>query len=216
ENVYQWTLYILNRYGNHPAFYRTDNYGLFYIYDSYQINTDDWRAVLLPNGKKRQPIQALYIGLLLKQTDCEQLLYSGFDGAYTYFAADRFTEGSTMSNWINIKNKCNSIQFIPSVGPGYIDVRVRPWNSETFRHRSNGSYYINMFQMGKRCLSSDDSILTITSFNEWHEGTQIEPSVKMFDPLNNFTYKHYHHGPFTYISLTRQLIFSTTATHSVF
>jgi glycoprotein endo-alpha-1,2-mannosidase len=37
--------------------------------------------------------------------------------------------------------------FIPSIGPGYDDTRVRPWNAQTIRSRSNGSYYKQHFEM---------------------------------------------------------------------
>ena len=59
-------------------------------------------------------------------------------------------------------------------GPGYIDTRVRPWNTVTTRDRENGKYYTDMF---RAAMESGASYIGITSFNEWHEGTQIEPAV---------------------------------------
>jgi glycoprotein endo-alpha-1,2-mannosidase len=50
-------------------------------------------------------------------------------------------------------------------------------------------------------------IVTITSFNEWHEGTQIEPAIKK-NSTNVITYENYYQDPFSYIYLTRELIFS--------
>lgn len=37
--------------------------------------------------------------------------------------------------------------FIPSVGPGYDDRRIRPWNVENTRNREDGKYYQKMFEM---------------------------------------------------------------------
>ncbi len=62
--------------------------------------------------------------------------------------------------------------------------------------------------MFKDLPKDNDAIVTITSFNEWHEGTQIEPAVGKNIP-NIYNYESYHQGPFTYIYLTRELIFST-------
>jgi glycoprotein endo-alpha-1,2-mannosidase len=129
---------------------------------------------------------------------------SGFDAAYSYFAANRFTEASTSQQWVAIYNQCKPLPFIPSVGPGYIDTGVRPWNGETTRLRNNGDYYKQMF---KDLPKDNDMIVTITSFNEWHEGTQIEPAADI-NTSKMITYESYHKGPFTYIYLTRELIFA--------
>ena len=53
-----------------------------------------------------------------------------FDGFYTYFAANGFSHGSSWKNWRSLAKfaKRNGLLFSPSVGPGYTDVRVRPWN----------------------------------------------------------------------------------------
>jgi len=141
----------------------------------------------------------------LKSNECQQLVSSGFDAAYSYFAANGFTEASTSKRWTSIVKECKPIPFIPSIGPGYIDTNVRPWNSQTIRSRNNGNYYKQMFQ---DLPKDNDMIVTITSFNEWHEGTQIEPAIEK-KVSNSITYESYHQGPFSYIYLTRELIFST-------
>lgn len=145
------------------------------------------------------------VGLILKSDECKPLATAGFDAAYSYFAANGFTEASTSRRWNSIVQQCKPISFIPSVGPGYIDTNIRPWNSATTRLRQNGVYYRNMF---KDLPNGNDRITTITSFNEWHEGTQIEPAIEK-SLSKNITYEGYHQGPFTYIELTRELIFAT-------
>ena len=52
---------------------------------------------------------------------------AGFDGFYTYFGANGFSYGSTWKNWrsLSIFARRNSLIFIPSVAPGYDDMRVR-------------------------------------------------------------------------------------------
>ncbi len=55
-----------------------------------------------------------------------------------YFAADGFSYGSTTRNWpglqtssrqhISMSGSNRPLLFMPSVGPGYHDTAVRPWN----------------------------------------------------------------------------------------
>jgi glycoprotein endo-alpha-1,2-mannosidase len=72
------------------------------------------------------------------------------------------------------------------VGPGYIDTRIRPWNAENTRARQNGKYYDQSFQAA---IKQKPDFIGITSFNEWHEGTQIEPAVPKSIP--GYTYEDY-------------------------
>jgi glycoprotein endo-alpha-1,2-mannosidase len=97
-----------------------------------------------------------------------------------YFAADGFTYGSTTRNWPRLQQLAQETNtlFVPSVGPGYMDVSVRPWNGITTRDRKNGEYYDRMWQAALKSSSSQaNQVVSVTSFNEWHEGTQIEPAV---------------------------------------
>lgn len=201
ENVLHWSDYILRQYGTHPAFYLYQGKGFFYIYDSYLIPSEQWREKFSSQSQKDRRIY--FVGLILKSSDCHQLISSGFDGAYSYFAANGFTEASTSHRWKSIVNECKPIPFIPSIGPGYIDTNIRPWNGETTRSRNNGNYYRQMFSD----LPKDkEMIVTITSFNEWHEGTQIEAAIEK-KASGTSNYQRYDQGPFSYLSLTRELLF---------
>jgi glycoprotein endo-alpha-1,2-mannosidase len=89
------------------------------------------------------------------------------------------------------------------VGPGYEDTRIRPWNEKTTRDRDRGQYYEKMFA---HAVKTNADFIGITSFNEWHEGTQIEPAVPKEIP--SFTYVDYGKDtdPLFYIRKTKELI----------
>jgi len=170
---------ITDTYGSHPAFYRLNGKPLFFIYDSYLTPFDEWKTLLLPDGEitiRNTPYDAVMIGLWVKAGEEAFFEKSGFDGFYTYFGATGFTWGSTPGNWPYLQEWAdkNGKIFIPSVAPGYIDTRVRPWNGRTTRDRENGKYYDRMFE---DAINSKVKYIGITSFNEWHEGTQIEPAI---------------------------------------
>lgn len=51
-------------------------------------------------------------------------------------------------------------------------------------------------------MNSGANIIAITSFNEWHEGTQIEPAKSVSN--KDFTYLDYEpEGPDFYLNLTK-------------
>ncbi|XP_016332338.1 glycoprotein endo-alpha-1,2-mannosidase [Sinocyclocheilus anshuiensis] len=176
--------YIVERYGNHPAFYRyktsTGKFlPLYYIYDSYLQTPDVWAHLLKPNGIstiRNTLYDGIFIALLVEEKHKKDIPTAGFDGLYTYFATNGFTYGSSYHNWRSIKTFCdyNDLVFIPSVGPGYIDTSIRPWNSQNTRNRINGKYYETSFN---EAVEARPQIISITSFNEWHEGTQIEKAI---------------------------------------
>ena len=59
----------------------------------------------------------------------------------------------------------------PSVGPGFAAYRAT--TEVRLRARNDGRWYDHMWQLA---LWASPDVVTITSYNEWHEGTQIEPA----------------------------------------
>lgn len=180
--------YIIQKFGAHPALHRTAGgrgkadkreLPVVYVYDSYRIPIRDWQQVLLPmrsRSVRNSARDVFAIGLWLAAHDGDQLYEAGFDGAYTYFAADGFTYGSTTRNWPSMAKFAAShhLLFVPSVGPGYDDTKIRPWNRQTRRERMGGRYYEDMWSSA---VGAGAAVVSITSYNEWGEGTQIEPAV---------------------------------------
>eukprot|EP00940_MAST-03C_sp_MAST-3C-sp2_P002144 g2144.t1 len=164
--------YLLSRFGNSEALLRDDRgRPVFYIYDSYHIPAKDWKANLESLREK-----GCFFGLILNRDGPMLCRDSGFDGGYTYFASTGFSYGSSPQHWSDIAQwmQDRSMLFVPSVGPGYDDSTIRPWNAHNTKTRNGGSYYDRFFEAA---IASDPVAISITSWNEWGEGTQIEPAV---------------------------------------
>jgi hypothetical protein len=121
------------------------------------------------------------IGLWLQHEHGRDLKEAGFDGIYSYFASESFSYGSSTSNWRSMCQFCHKFELlcVLSVGPGYNDSLIRPWNDHNSRARGTnpgvgGAYYDAMWN---RALDAGSDVVSITSFNEWGEGTQIEPAA---------------------------------------
>jgi len=200
--------YIVENYLEHPAFYKVKDKPFYYIYDSYKLNYRRWNSMLNPASEtsiRNTPLDGTFISLWTLRKDGEFALVSGFDGIYTYYGSDGYAFGSTTANWPDMHNYAREkdLLFIPCAGPGYIDTRIRPWNEKTTRSRENGQYYERMFM---NAIETNPDYIGITSFNEWHEGTQIEPAIPKSIP--SFSYEDYGQDtdPMFYIKKTRELV----------
>ncbi len=92
----------------------------------------------------------------------------GFDGIYTY---DVLLFGGALFPRLCAQARKLGLLCAPSVGPGY-DAR-RATADKRVRSRRNGATYDSMWQGAVRAGAD---LVTITSYNEWHEGTQLEPA----------------------------------------
>ena len=200
--------YIAANYAQHPAIYKLNGKPLYYLYNSFNLKYGEWQSLLNPDSLttlRKTTLDGIFIGLWTTKFDGEFIVRSGFDGFYTYFASDGFAYGSTTSNWADMSSfaRAKNLIYIPSVGPGYIDTRIRPWNEKNTKSRNMGRYYEKMF---KAAINTKPDFISITSFNEWHEGTQIEPSVPK--QVGDYIYEDFgaDTDPLFYIKKTKALI----------
>jgi hypothetical protein len=131
----------------------------YFVYRPFDLPVEDWVGL-------RQRVPGVQ---LFAQTALVGLAARGrFDGMYTY---DVLLWGGPTFARLCKQARAVDIACLPSVGPGYEagratgDVRVKP--------RRNGATYDAMWRSAIRAGADG---VTITSYNEWHEGTQIEPA----------------------------------------
>jgi Glycosyl hydrolase family 99 len=140
-----------------------------YVYDSTREPDDNWRAALGGLEGLRVFAHTPLPGKALK---------GGFQGLYTYDVL--------VYDGRSFKRMCTSARRLglacaPSVGPGFDASRA---TGETrVRKRSAGRWYDHMWQAAIR---ASPDVVTITSYNEWHEGTQIEPARIVSGPYETY------------------------------
>ena len=212
QSVLEDMNYLHAQYGGHRAIWRHGErqLPLVFLYDvsfehsgsgeEYQRTVNDWKTALakLRGG----PADAILLSLYHDKRDIGFVHSTGFDGAYTYFAAEGFTEGSTLAHWATAQRelRASGKLFVPSVGPGYLDTGIRPWNHANTKERQRGAYYDKMWQAA---LDLEPFAVTITSYNEWGEGTQIEPA-RPHTTRGGTRYEDYgEDGPDFYMERTR-------------
>lgn len=141
SSIFEDIRYIVDNYSNYTSFYKTPSgLPIYYVYDSYHLVTSEWARLLRPEGEfsvRQTPYDGIFFGLWLNVNDGVDLEAGGFDGAYTYFASKSFSYGSTPSNWRTMRQFCHrhNMALSISIGPGYIDTGIRPWNDHNTRDR---------------------------------------------------------------------------------
>ncbi len=131
----------------------------FYVYRPEDVPAEAWAPMLGRLSGVTVFAQTGLVGYALK---------GGFAGLYTY---DLVTFGASSFARICAEARASGILCAPSVGPGYDarrgsgDPRVKP--------RNRGGTYDSMW---RAAIAARADRVTITSYNEWHEGTQIEPA----------------------------------------
>ena len=204
--------YIYDRYGGYQAFYRTtdtsrwsqDNRskGLFFVWaivvpdtESPPVEAEYWRDAVdaihtLPDG-----------GIVIANTtESDWVDRAHFDGLYNYITLDPDESGGF--TWA--RGLPPDAWYVPSVIPGNSAKRIG-YPPETYVPRKDGATYKEQWNTALG-TSVEPTMVTITSFNEWHEGSQIEPAEVGATNGLGYTYTSYELlPPEGYLTLSRQL-----------
>ena len=102
----------------------------------------------------------------------------GFAGLYTYDV--RIYNGKSFPRMC-ASARMHNLLCAPSVGPGFDSERAT--GDTRIQGRANGKTYDRMWRGAIRAAAD---VVTITSYNEWHEGTQIEPASAIGAPYASY------------------------------
>jgi Glycosyl hydrolase family 99 len=168
--------YLTERYGNHPAFFRisrktayssnSERRGVFFIYQPEYQDQELQRLSDQVHSGSHDSI------LLLQSTDADLIDKAHADGIFAYEAYQ-----NVMHFYRGISESVRSKKgiFVPCVSPGFDINRGSEQKAIPFRGRKLGDTYDAWW---KATLASNPDFVGIVSFNEWHEGTQIEPAIR--------------------------------------
>ena len=184
--------HLLSRHASQPAFVRYGGKPVIFVWRPQDVardggvsHLDAWRSILNEVDPQRQAVWSA--------EGVDLALLDVFDGLHQFgaalWAADPGASDRTYRSRIDAYNRAHGTAKIWAAGvaPGHDDTRLgRP--RPVYVERQGGAYYRRSFE---GAISSNPEWITITSFNEWFEGTQIEPSPAYGD---------------LYLTLTRELV----------
>jgi hypothetical protein len=132
----------------------------FYVYDSAASPDNEWAVVNLELRGVRMFADTGMPG---------KAAAGGFEGLYTYDVLQ--FDGSSFPRMCESARSLHLV-CAPSVGPGY---DARAVGDSRVRSRAGGATYDGMW---RSAIRAGADLVTITSYNEWHEGTQIEAAAE--------------------------------------
>jgi hypothetical protein len=165
--------YLVGRFGSSPALYRISRPSsasssaaprpVFYVFAASQLPAAGLTTELA--GLRGTPDDSI---VLVHSPKAASAAREGADGVYTYSAL------ASPADFAAYVADCRAANVIcsPSVSPGF-DNRNAVATGQQVVDRQNGARYDAMWQAA---IAAGSEWISITTFNEWHEGTQIEPA----------------------------------------
>jgi hypothetical protein len=187
---------VHERFGDHPAFFRSTGTSrhnpstapkpVYFLWSpnvdyvgGTEVDADYWReAVNTIHGSAAG-------GLVLAHgTDPSWVDGGHFDGIYNYGSLE--LDPTHAFDWS--RGLPPGAWYVPSVMPGAVFwTSGAPWPPLP---RRNGATYTEQWAAALG-TSVEPELVSITSFNEWHEGTQIEPLVHGMVHGNGIAYENF-------------------------
>ncbi|MEA3403938.1 MAG: glycoside hydrolase family 99-like domain-containing protein [Armatimonadota bacterium] len=171
-------VYLLRRYGRDPAFLKVDARPVIFVYGRVmgQIPQAAWPEIIT-RVRERVGHDFLLIADGYRESNARL-----FDGVHTYnicgwvrrkpLAEIHEDAEHSFTSAVELARQHGKISCI-TVIPGYDDTKIR--DPGLVAERKGGDTYEALWQ--KAVEAGPDWVL-ITSWNEWHEGSEIEPSFE--------------------------------------
>lgn len=169
---------VLKKYGGHPAHLKVGGRPVVFIYGRtlQELGLTDWlKAIEIINKGYEKGVTAIGDQFSIESARI-------FDGVHTYNTAGdlrgmgpaevRKWASETYQSWVQLADQASKISAI-TVIPGYDDTKIRTPGLAVERY--DGELYRVQWD---EAIKADPHWVLVTSFNEWHEGSEIEPSLQ--------------------------------------
>lgn len=167
---------LVDRHGSEPAWLRVAGVPVVFLYASHRLRPPAWDAVL-----SRLAARGRRLFLVADVPSPEWLAarpdwLQRFDAFHVYTPVVFLARGRDLGEaygTLTTLGRAAGRPFVPAVAAGFDDRPVR--EPGTVVDRAGGATYDHTWQAA---LSVDPTWILVSTWNEWHEGSEIEPSVE--------------------------------------
>ena len=167
--------YAIGTLGQHPAYLRYAGKPVIFFWANNRFSPEEWAAI-------RAQADPNHDSIWIAEGVTGQWL-SVFDGLHLYNVAWSADFAATAARFAKLTRDAGKV-WAATAMPGWDDTRVPGRAGAYAKDRAGGQFYRDSFA---GAAASNPDLLIITSFNEWVEGSQIEPSTSYGDLYLNLT-----------------------------
>ncbi len=170
-------VYVLGHYGTNPAFLRLAGKPVIFVYGRVmgQVPQDSWPAII-------SQVRAKAGDVVLIADGYQETYARLFDGLHTYniCGSVKGKDPAELRAWaarhyadaVSLVRKHGRVSCVTII-PGYDDTKIRKPGLKA--DRQDGQTYRVLWE---EAVKFRPDWVLITSWNEWHEGSEIEPSFE--------------------------------------
>ncbi len=160
---------LITTHARHPAYLRFQGKPVIFFWRQQRFSVEEWAAI-------RNQIDPDHNTIWIAE-GVDISYQSVFDGHHLYSIAWAASPAGQLAKWgdrVRAYESENGVErlWVATAMPGYNDTNL-PRADAFAVARRNGDYYRETWQ---GAVASQPDMIIITSFNEWPEGTHIEPS----------------------------------------